>query len=316
MKLSVIIPTRNRAALLNNALRCIVNQTLAKNVFEVIVVDNGSLDHTKAVVTDFEKLITNLHYIYDPNPGLHIGRHRGLLASNSDILVYADDDIEAFPTWLEAISDTFQDQNVALVGGNNIPKFEASPPSWINEQWNLSGPRKVIAELSILDFGEEQTEISPLYVFGCNFSIRKRILIEAGGFHPDGMPTELIKYRGDGETSVARYVHKNNYKTVFNPKASVFHIVSKQRLTLAYFAQQNYKAAISSSYTAVRENKPTRLFKKRIKIFIKKYLLLKNTEIEEAFIKGYIYHQTQTKSDTKLYDWIMRESYIENGIIN
>ncbi len=53
--------------------------------------------------------------------------------AKSDILVYADDDIEAFPTWLAAIAESFQNQDVVLVGGKNLPKFEATPPEWIKK---------------------------------------------------------------------------------------------------------------------------------------------------------------------------------------
>ncbi|WP_019616971.1 glycosyltransferase [Psychromonas ossibalaenae] len=316
MQLSVIIPTRNRADALIGALQSLTQQTFSQDLFEVIVVDNGSTDNTKEVVSSFNAQIKNLIYIYDPTPGLHIGRHRGLLASRANILVYGDDDIKAFPTWLEAINDTFLDQEVVLVGGKNLPDFEVTPPDWIEEQWLKGGNKKVLGTLSLLDFGDEQIEISPLYVFGCNFSIRKNVLLEAGGFHPDGMPQELIKYRGDGETTVSQYVRRKGYKTVFNPKASVFHLASKNRLTQEYFSQRAFNQAISDSYTAIRENKPIHLLKKQLKLFIKKYILCKGVETETAYIKGYVFHQKEVKADKCLLSWIKRDSYIENGDIN
>ena len=100
IRLSVIIPTRNRAEVLERALQSIVKQTLPTDEYEVIVIDNGSTDGTKVIVNNFHKSIKNLVYIYDEHPGLHVGRHRGLLVAKTDLLVYADDDIEALPTWL------------------------------------------------------------------------------------------------------------------------------------------------------------------------------------------------------------------------
>jgi glycosyltransferase involved in cell wall biosynthesis len=123
LNLSVIIPTRNRANYLKNAFESIKNQSLPSNEYEVIVVDNGSTDNTKQIVEEFNSNVQNIRYFFDATPGLHIGRHIGLKESQSDILVYADDDIEAFPTWLEGIWESFQDNNVALVGGKNLPKW-------------------------------------------------------------------------------------------------------------------------------------------------------------------------------------------------
>ena len=91
-----------------------------------------------------------------------------------------------------------------------------------------------------MDFGDKIKEINPSYVFGCNFSIRKNILLEAGGFHPDGMPQEIIKYRGDGESYVSKYIEKNGYKTIYNPKASVYHLASTDRMTKKYFAKRAF----------------------------------------------------------------------------
>jgi glucosyl-dolichyl phosphate glucuronosyltransferase len=97
--ISVIIPTRNRAELLRAALLSLSLQTLPPEDFEVLVVDNGSTDHTKKVVNGFNGLM-HLRYFFDPTPGLHVGRHRGLREASGEILVYGDDDIEALPTWL------------------------------------------------------------------------------------------------------------------------------------------------------------------------------------------------------------------------
>jgi len=315
VKLSVIIPTRNRAMVLEKALQSIVNQTISQNHFEVIVVDNGSTDDTKSIVDSFVKKIKNLVYIYDENSGLHIGRHRGLLVAHADVLVYGDDDIEATPTWLEGVIESFEDESVALVGGKNIPNFESTPPNWILDMWEKGGEQKVLGYLSILDFGDEIQEINPNYVFGCNFSIRKAVLLEAGGFHPDGMPQEIIKYRGDGESYVSKYIINKSYKTIYNPKASVYHLCSTDRMTKKYFAQRSFNQGVSDSYTDIRESKHRNFFKTKVRIIIKKYLLRRDTMLEEEFIRGYEYHQNEAKKDSHLMEWIKRESYINNGSI-
>jgi glycosyltransferase involved in cell wall biosynthesis len=315
VKITIIIPTRNRSKLILKALDSVVNQTLSKKYFEVIIIDNGSTDDTKYIVYGFIEKIDNLVYIYDENPGLHIGRHLGLLAAKTEILVYCDDDIEATPTWLEGILESFEDKSVALVGGKNLPNFESTPPSWLLKIYEKRPKQKILGHLSILDFGDEIKEINPNFVFGCNFSIRKTILMEAGGFHPDGMPQDIIKYRGDGESYVSRYIMDKGYKTIYNPKASVYHLCSKNRMTKKYFAQRSFNQGISDSYTAIRSNQTRWLIKAKLKILILKYLFAKDVQIEQQYIAGFEYHQNEAKNDPSLIEWIKRENYIKNGSI-
>jgi hypothetical protein len=118
---------------------------------------------------------------------------------------------------------------------------------------NLNQCGHALGYLSVLDFGDKIIEIDPGYVWGCNYSIRKNILLKAKGFHPDGFPQEMIKYRGDGETYVSDYIRQNNYKTIYNPKASVYHFVPKSRMTIDYFCKRAFNQGISDSYTEIRK---------------------------------------------------------------
>lgn len=255
MHLSVIIPTRNRSSLLEKAIESLSVQTYCRDDFEVIVIDNGSTDGTKSIVELYKKKLPNLFYAYEPSPGLHIGRHKGLELSRGDILVYADDDIEAFPTWLEGIAESFEDPSVALVGGNNLPNYEIPPPAWIQLLWNETPLGRANGMYSVLDFGNAIQEISPYYVWGCNFSIRKDILLKVGGFHPDGMPEEFLRYRGDGESAVSRGIFNAGYKSIFNPKASVYHFVPSNRMTYANLKKMGFYMRIPDSYPLIREKR-------------------------------------------------------------
>lgn len=87
---SVIIPTYNRAELLGRALRSLVAQTY-KN-FEVIVCDDGSVDHTKEVVESFKNDL-NIKYIWEENwGGPARPRNNGIKAASSEWICFLDDD--------------------------------------------------------------------------------------------------------------------------------------------------------------------------------------------------------------------------------
>lgn len=321
VKISVIIPTRNRAKYLQSTLDSIVKQKINNDLCEVIVIDNGSTDNTSAIIESFKPLFNNFKHIYSEIPGLHVGRHTGLKASSSELLVFVDDDIEAFPNWLNCIIDSFNDPSVAMVGGKVLPLYEETPPDFICEMWNreFKGGH-LLGFLSILDFGNEIKEIDPHFVFGCNFAIRKSVLLSSGGFHPDGVPQEYIKYRGDGETYVSDYIVKNNLKTIYNPDASVYHKVPKERLTLNYFKKRAFNQGVSDSYTTVRSTggRKSVLIKniaKKSIYALYNYLFQKKKisgQLNLASLKGFLFHHYHCFTDKDLLCYVLRENYLEN----
>jgi len=330
--ISLIIPTRNRADLLEKTLESVAIQTFPVSQFEVIVVDNGSTDNTPEVVKDFTGRLKNLRYEYEPVPGLHAGRHRGLKEALGDILVYADDDIRATPSWLSAIAENFVDPEIAMVGGNNYPDFQGEVPGWLDRLWarhSMGG--HVIDTLSILSLPGERRDLSPYLVWGCNLSIRKQVLLDAGGFHPDGMPRELIRFRGDGETHVSRYVSEKKLRCVFDPHASVYHAVTPERMTFDYFWQRSFNHGISDSYTQLR-NKSLKASLSAYPRAIARRLLgpvrhilkyakgndpgLNDPELlelqklmQEGYREGFKYHQRMYREDPEVRAWVHKPNY-------
>jgi len=336
MLCSIIVPTRDRSKFLEGMLNSLLKQALPQDQFELLVVDNGSMDKTKEVVHSFLPKFKNARYFYTEEPGLHVGRHKGLFEARTDILVYADDDIIATPTWLEGVVESFQDSEAVLVGGNNYPLFQAAPPWWLESMWKPDGLiRKCVPYLSILDFGQQCMEGNH-YVWGCNFSIRKDVLLDAGGFHPDSMPENLIHFRGDGESHVTNFIIQKGYKSLFNPKASIHHIVPENRMSLEYFKRRALNQGISDSYSSIRYQGGIYLdnynifnrFKKSMLRFKERFIHvsretyvshLKVTqsleyfrllqEIHTSYYKGYAYHQKMAQENPSLLEWILKPYY-------
>ena len=296
--------------------------------FEVLVIDNGSTDATPEVAKRYRQRLPNLQYFFEPEPGLHVGRHKGMLAAKGEILVFADDDIEAFPTWLAAIQEGFASPNVAMVGGNNLPMFLGPPPTWLLAMWERSSPVgiKSISALSVIEFSSTQHHISPMQIWGCNFSIRSEVLRAAGGFHPDGMPKELIRFRGDGETHVSQYVAQSGMKCVFHPGASVHHKVTPERMSFAYFRQRGFNQGVSDSYTALRKAagaspKGVSMLRRTARWARAKLAALnRHNDVNQALMQmkqghaeGYAYHQNAYHSDTAVRNWVHQSKYFIEG---
>ncbi|QIL21423.1 glycosyltransferase family 2 protein [Thermomonas sp. HDW16] len=329
MSLSVIIPTRNRAGVLDACLSSIAEQSLATSEFEVIVVDNGSTDETPHVVERHHASL-QLRCVHAPEPGLHVGRHEGLREARGDVLAFADDDIVAEPAWLATVVERFRDPSVALVGGNNLPLFEHAPPEWLARWWDIPANHgRALGHLSILDFGQGRFDIDPNFVWGCNFSIRRQTLLDAGGFHPDAMPTERLRWRGDGETHVSEWIRRSGLRTIFDSGASVHHRVPASRMSPGYFEQRSFAQGISDSYTDIRRAGGSRIpvfasAQLRVKTGLRRLRLHATRTTDEADAKlkgvqlgalaawerGYDFHQKEVRKDPALFSWVMKETYL------
>ncbi|GAB7036486.1 MULTISPECIES: glycosyltransferase [Catenuloplanes] len=103
---SVIIPTYNRAELLGHTLESLARQDLPAGRFEVIVADDGSADHTPAVVDAYRDRL-DLSYHFQPDEGYRVSavRNLGLSHARGDVSVFLDSGVLAHPGLVRAHVD-------------------------------------------------------------------------------------------------------------------------------------------------------------------------------------------------------------------
>jgi glycosyltransferase involved in cell wall biosynthesis len=97
MKISVIIPTYNRAHVLGRAIQSVLDQILP--AMEIIVVDDGSGDDTEQLIAES---YPQCRYIQQPNRGVSAARNTGIEAATGDWLAFLDSDDEWLPGKLQA----------------------------------------------------------------------------------------------------------------------------------------------------------------------------------------------------------------------
>lgn len=97
MRISVIIPTYNRAGLIERAVKSVVDQTVKPQ--EVIVVDDGSSDNTREVVESIQSPLVK--YVYRKNGGAGAARNTGVKEAAGDWIAFHDSDDMWRPDKLE-----------------------------------------------------------------------------------------------------------------------------------------------------------------------------------------------------------------------
>jgi len=123
VKVSVVIPTRNRAVRLRAALRSLRGQTLGEDEFEVIVVDEASDDGTAELLAEeAERGGLSLRTIRRASPqGPASARNEGWRAATAPLVAFLDDDCEAAPGWLEAGHAAWGGEPLRFVQGPTVP---------------------------------------------------------------------------------------------------------------------------------------------------------------------------------------------------
>ncbi|BFM40312.1 glycosyltransferase family 2 protein [Synechocystis sp. LKSZ1] len=330
MLISIVVPTLNRAVVLQKCLASLLAQDLDAEAYEILVIDNGSQDTTAQVVQVAQEQAPSyrLSYHYEPMPGLLSGRHRGAQEAHGEILVFVDDDIEAAPHWLSAIAQTFQDPTVQLVGGRNLPRYEVEPPDWLRWFWLDCPQGRFCCELSLLDFGDQVQDIDANYIFGLNFSIRRQALLDLGGFHPDSLPKHLQRFQGDGETGLTLKANQRGYRAIYQPQAVVWHQVPQARMTYRYFQQRSFFQGVCDSFTEIRkleglpETDRAPSLQERVQFWIEdleRHFFVESDQEPEAsvlkarfrqsFAAGFRFHRNAIRRDPQLLAWVLRPDY-------
>lgn len=120
MKISVIVTTYNRFNLLQETINSILNQTY-KN-FELIIIDNYSIDNTEKIVKTYIKKDKRIKYYKNKNNGIvAINRNFGINKSQGRFIAFCDDDDVWINNKLEKqILEFKKDKKIGLICTNHI----------------------------------------------------------------------------------------------------------------------------------------------------------------------------------------------------
>ena len=174
---SLIICTRDRAESLRETLLSIGGCVVPPDVSaELIVVDNGSTDHTAAVVAQARLPALPVRRLLESAPGLSRARNAALRASTSDIVLFTDDDVRVPQDWIEGMCrPILSDRADAVAGGVHLPAhYElalAREPFRSRRGWFAANQDAVDRE-------------HPGHMVGANMAFSRRVIEKVREFDP------------------------------------------------------------------------------------------------------------------------------------
>jgi len=133
-EISVVVPARDGAGSLPGLLASLEAQTLARDRFEVVVVDNASADATAEVARGAGAVVVS-----EPVPNRSRARNRGIEAARAERIAFTDADCVASPGWLEALLAC--DGEAPLLAGPVITTVSGDPPGAVErleQRWRFA----------------------------------------------------------------------------------------------------------------------------------------------------------------------------------
>jgi len=214
LNITVIIPTYNRKTQLKRCLESLRGQSIAKQFYEIIIIDDGSSDETHEVGKFFVELSQgHIKYIRQKNQGPAGARNRGIDQAEGTIIAFIDDDCRAEKVWLEELIKGYEDKGVGGTGGRIVsPLKETLADCYCAHVGLLETPK----------IKRNRVE----YVITANASFRKSVLKEIGCF------TESFTFPGGEDPDLSDRVVKAGYRLLYNPSAVVYHYHRRTTATL------------------------------------------------------------------------------------
>jgi glycosyltransferase involved in cell wall biosynthesis len=241
-RISLIICTYNRADILPRCLQAAGSQSIPSEDYEIIVVDNASVDHTSSVV----KYWPRARYLYCAAPGLSSARNAGVHAARASLVSFIDDDAIADPDLLANLLQTFADQpGAGCVGGRIELLLPPRLPSWFCPEF--------AGYYSSFDPGGSQPrQLSAMseYPFGANIAFRKEAIVRAGYFS-EKLGRVGRNQSGGEELDLERRLVQMGYEIHYNPNARVQHVILPNRLKWSHIANTAKAAGRNWAYYEV-----------------------------------------------------------------
>lgn len=232
---SVIVPTWNRADLLKATIGSLLNQAYPSSRYELIIVDDGSSDSTSRIVKDLQSVVQApvIRYSSQPHRGPNAARNAGLSLASGQLICFVDDDVEAPPGWLRAITHgSWRFPAAECFGGPIRLRLEGQAP-------RLCG-REPLGETE-LDLGPVDKLVHPRLgdpsveaVWSANMAIRREAVERAGPFD------EALSIYGD-ELEWEVRLHERGGAIAYLHDAWLWHRRTAQDLRLARLLRSRFR---------------------------------------------------------------------------
>ncbi len=222
---SIVLPTYNRAALLPPVIASILDQDFPD--FELVIVDDGSIDNTAELVQNIQEYDTRLRYIsLTQNRGLGYARDTGLYYATGRFIALADSDDVWIPGRLRMqieILERYREIDILFGNFSNINHVLGIQTQGLIECWKgleLVVTRQIEDDLFFVESGLEIGILRSNFIAAPTMVLRREVFNRVGGFNRALAGTDLefcwraavlgARYAYINRSLIERHVYTDN----------------------------------------------------------------------------------------------------------
>ncbi len=215
---SVVIPVFNAGATLEPCIESLLNLVYPRENRELILVNNGSTDHSVEVLNRYA---SEIRVVFEAQRGAAAARNAGIRQADGEFIAFTDADCLVDAQWLHSLVTILHDRPAGMVGG----------------AIRAARPCNAIAEFGEKIHNQERAinEFRPQYVASANMAARRSELFEIGLFDPGFL-------RGQ-DSDLAYRIQQHGWEIVYAPEAIVYH---RNQSTLRGLFKEGYTHGLGS----------------------------------------------------------------------
>lgn len=245
LRVDVLLPTHNRAELVGRTLDTLLAARRPQGLqARVIVVDNNSRDHTRAVVEERARRGAAaglpIVYLFEPRAGKSHALNTGVAATDGDVIGMIDDDEDVEPRWFEAIAQAFATPGVDYITGPCLPRWEVDPPRWLAAEYD--------PVLGLFYEGDRILGMPDEYrgqMMGGNAAVRRALLMSAGGYDASLGPSESTRQLSCEDSEMHERLRRLGARGQYRPDFVILHFVPRTRLEKRYHRRWHFWHGVS-----------------------------------------------------------------------
>ena len=226
--ISLLIATCGRPDILRRTLGSLERQTLPKDCWELILVDNRpDSPNTREAVQPYRSSLP-LTLLEEQRPGKNFALNTAVPVSRGDLIVFTDDDVVAAEDWLSVLKDAADSHpDFDIFGGTILPRWPdgASAPNYDMRH------ALVRTAYGITDRDGDPGPVRGYDVWGGNMMVRRRLFDAGHRFSTTVGPDGSENYVMGSETDFNVRMEALGHKCLFTPNAVVRHQIRPEQLS-------------------------------------------------------------------------------------